>query len=729
MAEAELPITGYLDRLSARPGDALAAHVSVAAGGRYRVRLMRAISLDSNPQGPGRRFEDLSHLFDRSFEGRRQAIALGSYARIEPAPWRAAQAPRTWTALVWTGLPERAQAVLSDEGGEGARATLAIGAEGAEIALDGAGGGLRLATGRALAPRRWYRIWASAAADGHVRVGQTPLDGGEAIVADERTSGLSLPVGGAILIAAEDAAAPRRHFSGKIEAPAVLAAAVEAWADPRVLPAAGRVAVWDFASGIDTAAFRDTGPQACHGRLVNTPTRAMVGAAWSGREACWRHAPEDYAAIHFHADDLDDCRWAPDFDFIVPETLRSGSYLLHLTCDGGEDWLPFFVRPRPGGATAKIAFLASTFTYQAYANFARGNADAGYRARVAAWSAYPHIPNDFPIYGRSTYNVHDDGAGIAISSRRRPIINMRPGYISATDPIGSGTRHYVADHHLLAWLEDKGFTVDIVTDEDLDDEGVAALAPYRAVLTGSHPEYHTGRMLDALEAYKAQGGRLAYLGGNGFYWRIARDPARPHLIEIRRAEGGVRMWQAEAGEYYQMLDGQLGGLWRRNRRPPQQLVGVGFTAQGAYEATYYRRTAASWDDPRAAWIFAGINEEIIGDYGLNAGGAAGFELDRADPMLGTPEGTVILAQSEKHPASMEIVMEDLLAPGRTTTRETPDRLVHADMVYFETPQGGAVFSVGSITFCGSLWRNGFEGPVSQLLHNVVTRFGAESLNG
>jgi N,N-dimethylformamidase len=43
-------------------------------------------------------------------------------------------------------------------------------------------------------------------------------------------------------------------------------------------------------------------------------------------------------------------------------------------------------------------------------------------------------------------------------------------------------------------------------------------------------------------------------------------------------------------------------------------------------------------------------------------------------------------------------------------------------VYFNTPSGGAVFSVGSITFCGSLWRDGFEGPVSQLLENVVRRF-------
>src|SRR5690349_16855687 len=100
MTDAGLPITGYLDRLSARPGEPLVAYISVAAGGRYRARLKRAISVDANPKGPGRRFEDLSRLFDQSFDGRRQAIQIGSYAKIDPAPERDARASRTWTALV-----------------------------------------------------------------------------------------------------------------------------------------------------------------------------------------------------------------------------------------------------------------------------------------------------------------------------------------------------------------------------------------------------------------------------------------------------------------------------------------------------------------------------------------------------------------------------------------------------------------------------------------------------
>ena len=107
---------------------------------------------------------------------------------------------------------------------------------------------------------------------------------------------------------------------------------------------------------------------------------------------------------------------------------------MHLTCDEGADTIPFYVLPNRTGPFASVAFLASTFTYQAYANHARGNADAAYKARAAAWGASPYNPDDYPIYGRSTYNRHADNSGISISSRRRPILTMRPGFLTFDDP-------------------------------------------------------------------------------------------------------------------------------------------------------------------------------------------------------------------------------------------------------------------------------------------------------
>ena len=97
------------------------------------------------------------------------------------------------------------------------------------------------------------------------------------------------------------------------------------------------------------------------------------------------------------------------------------------------------------------------------------------------------------------------------------------------------------------------------------------------------------KALDALQAYLEGGGNLAYLGGNGFYWRVAHVSELPHVIELRRAEGGIRAWAAEPGEYYHALDGGYGGCGCETDAPAQKLVGVGFSSQGKFEATYYRK--------------------------------------------------------------------------------------------------------------------------------------------
>lgn len=48
--------------------------------------------------------------------------------------------------------------------------------------------------------------------------------------------------------------------------------------------------------------------------------------------------------------------------------------------------------------------------------------------------------------------------------------------------------------------------------------------------------------------------------------------------------------------------------------------------------------------------------------------------------------------------------------------------VKADMMFFETPNGGAVFSTGSIAYVSSLPCNGFDNNIATLTRNVVTRF-------
>jgi N,N-dimethylformamidase len=130
-------------------------------------------------------------------------------------------------------------------------------------------------------------------------------------------------------------------------------------------------------------------------------------------------------------------------------------------------------------------------------------------------------------------------------------------------------------------------------------------------------------------------------------------------------------------------------------------------------------------EPGVAWIFEGVDGEVIGDFGLSGGGAAGFELDRADRRLGTPPNTVVLARSEAHQDHFVAVPEELLSHVNTVTGEAPRDLIRAEIVYFETVAGGAVFATGSITFCGSLSHGGYDNSASRMLGNVVRRFAQD----
>ena len=712
-----LPLVGYVDRFSVAPGERIEFKVSGTASEPYTARLVRVICGDPNPAGPGIKEIDVPSELDGSYPSRQQAVHLGSYARIPESDHLNGLTRFTFAATIWPALLSGGrQAVLAKYDPEGRRgAALVVDHGGSAAVVIGDGDREHVVSvGKQLRERAWYRIYATYGADtGALTVGQTPLSSVHG-VDDEGSASTTVhgspatDTAAPLLIAAMGGDPASCHFNGKIESPEIVANGET-------------VLRIDFSREISSTRIVDVGPHELHGELVNMPARAMTGSNWTGAEMCWRHAPEQYGAIHFHADDIYDCAWETDFAFTVPDDMRSGVYAARLTCGEDEDMIPFFVRPARGTRQSNVCVLVPTFTYIVYGNNARNNTDDAYRQRAASWNARQSTPDDHPDYGVSTYNFHPDGSGVGYGSRLRPIITMRSGFITFPEARGSGLRHFAADTHLYDWLDAKGHEYDVVTDEDLDAEGVELIGDYDVVMTASHPEYHTARTLDALAAYTETGGRLMYMGGNGFYWRVALDPEHEGVVEIRRAETGIRAWAAEPGEYYNSFDGTYGGLWRRNGRPPQELVGVGFSAQGTFEGSYYRRQPDA-DDPRAAWIFEGVDDEVLGDFGLSGGGAAGFELDRVDHRLGTPLHALVLATSEGHSNNFVLVPEEILSHTRTWPLVPTAELIRADMAYFETPNGGAVFSVGSISFCGSLCHNGYDNNISRIVDNVLRRF-------
>ena len=720
-------IIGYVDRLSVAPGDALRCMVS-SRSTQFAASLLRLRHGDRNPDGPGVRETQVVSLVDGTYPGREQALRPGSFAVVRGGvllpqangfglalwvwPTRLAGRPQV-VARAWTAAACGYSLELDADG----RPVLELG--GPDKRID------RLVGAEPLALRSWYRLTVSVEGSTGRASLSCRAERSLGTVAWTVEAESRVPAAGNApftLAVALDEGRPSRHFNGKLESPALFARALtqrDAEALARGVPPwkldPPPIAAWDFARDPGGVRLHDVSG-AHDGELVNQPARAVTGHSWSGRALDFNHAPGEYAAAHFHDDDLEDAGWEPAFSFTVPEDIQSGFYAVRLTTGKGSDTLPFVVRPPAATAWWSVLLLAPTLTYRAYANeheswYERetGVVRPGYESRLSA--------EDEEIVRAgllSLYDRHSDGSGTTYVSLLRPQLTMRP---HLTMPVSGAPHGLAADLHLVDWLEQRGTSYDVVADEDLHEEGRSLLDRYAVVLTGSHPEYWTEQMLDALTAYVEDGGRLMYLGGNGFYWVTSITPDRPHLLEVRRGFAGTGPFRSEPGEAYHSSTGEPGGLWRFRGRAPQKLTGVGFAAMGHVGARAYERAAGL--DSRAAFVFDGVPDgEPIGSAGLCLGAAASLEVDRLDRELGTPPEAILLASATGFPNAYTPAGEDV-----TTAAEADSAaLVRADMVYVEHPSGGAVFSVGSIGWCGALSADGYTGAVARITGNVLDRF-------
>lgn len=747
-------LIGYTNKLSVTPDQSIDFKISTELDG-YEVTMVRLIHGDENPNGPGFKEEVIETTVNGKYPGRRQVAHGGSYLVVRDLEGLLS-GPKNMTLQAWicpsTPLKGEVQGLMSkwsvtDQVGYG----LMIG-PGGDLELwlgDGIGEIGRVNSGKVLQANQWCFVGATIDTDRQrIALYQQSLDGGPRDVSpvlEGSIHELGFAKNGALLLVAAaygehlEADRPVNQvvgqglYNGKIDSPRIFSRALRSGemtvlardVPPEEVGRHDLVAAWDFALDISTSRVTDTGPNQLHAVAVNMPARAVTGHLWSGQYFHCDQAPSEYGAIHFHEDDLEDAGWRTDFTLAVPAGLNSGIYAARLDADGQQDHIPFFVRPKKGSARASAVLLIPTMTYMAYANERMQSSP-----QLATLMKTRRQLNDDPLdrylsahpeLSASLYDHHVDGSGFFYSSRLRPITNLRPKYRKWAQ---GGPRYLAGELYLVDWLEHKQFEYDVITDEDLHAEGMDLLQPYRVVLTGRHPEYWTADMLTALDQYLIQAGRLMYLGGNGFYWVTSVSPEKPHVIEVRRGYSGSRTWESDPGECCHSTTGELGGLWRHRGKAPNKLVGVGCSAMGwGTTSPGYTRRPDSFDR-RAAFIFEGIgNNEIVGNFGLAMGGAAGDELDRSDGGLGTPRQALVVASSKGHSDHYQQVIEDInqLKSG-VVYGGSGNTDVRSDMVYFETGEQGQVFSVGSISWCGSLSHNQYDNNVSRITENVLRHF-------
>jgi N,N-dimethylformamidase len=714
-----MDIQAYFEDWSLKPGETARMAISTAHPS-VRATLVRLLSGPGAEPAVEGRTADLGKVLDVTLPGRLQTTAVGSYALL-PLPSQVAGEPTSIHCWIWPTVAERAapQAVWS------------LG----DVALVLREGGIELrakdaplvAIEAGVLGRHWYSV--SVTLDGkQASIDLKRLDGKvDALQSVSRQCAVTLS-GDMLTLAAAgvlETGAPVLPFNGKIDSPTLY----------RATPGAEQLAAWrrgrhaaetpwaawklgqDFADESIAPAFNGA-----PGRILNGGERGVTGRNWDGTSDSFLEKPDHYSALQFHDDDMVESGWTYDLAFKLPEALTSGVYAVRLEAGAGRNHFPLFVRP-PAGASAPILFLAPTNTYLAYAN--------DHLASLDFSSVMPHdkvVPADEQYLfehmepGRSCYDTHGDGTPVRYSSRRRPLFNVRPGF---PNWLTGSYRHFPVDMYIVEWLEHVGLDYHVATDEDLEREGRGLLDRYAAVITGSHPEYWTREGLDALDGYLKEGGRILYLGGNGFYWVTSRNAGKPWIIEVRRDNSGTRCWDAPHGERTHVATSEAGGIWRNRGRAPNKIVGVGFCSEGWSKGCGYQRSEVSYKAP-VAKLFEGVDEAVVGAYGHVLGGAVGDEVDRFDIALGSPEHAYVLGTSTGLGNEYQLVIEDMiLSLPDQGGAQRPDQ-VKADMVLFPIEGGGWVFSVGSITYGGALAWNGCDNDLSRLTANVLRAFAGKA---
>ena len=323
----------------------------------------------------------------------------------------------------------------------------------------------------------------------------------------------------------------------------------------------------------------------------------------------------------------------------------------------------------------------SSITWNAYNNF-------GGRSNYIHADQLPATPTvnarlELPRYNDPEFGTWNAEQYAPLSFDRPEPINHIPEDVQITDPIEGRAACHVAptEWRLLGWLEREGFDYDVYADTQLH-AGQLDLAAYRLLVLGPHPEYWSRDMYDSVKRWVVErGGRLVYLGGNGLNCEVSFPDPSTMIVQ----NGDARQLAAELQRYESRFGMHV--------ESEAHLLGVVYTESGVMTAAPYRVVKANH------WAFAGTGlaeGDAFGEASLHEripGGASGHETDKRSP---------------SSPAGVELLAKGL----------NPDE-GGAELVAFETPSGGAVFSAGSICWPSSLL---VDDAVSKITANVLRRF-------
>lgn len=373
---------------------------------------------------------------------------------------------------------------------------------------------------------------------------------------------------------------------------------------------------------------------------------------------------------------------------VSPE--RTGLYYIRARTPSGRafSW-PWIVAPAT--PQSPVAVLASTNTWNAYNNFGgRSNyINADHLPARPTVNARQDLDRYHDLTPFSTWKAKDDEFLPLSFDRPEPNNHMFDDG-EVTDPVQGRVQcgQAPAEWRLYGWLEREGFSYDLYAEAQLHD-GTLNLSAYKVLILAVHPEYWSREMYLKVKSWVfQQGGRLMYLGGNGLNCEVVFQPDGS-----LRCLSHLRSLHGEMGGYSDDGTIEYESRMHRTLESEANLLGVVCTSAGIMTAAPYQVL-----EPEH-WIFEGTalrKGDLFGQNTLHErvpGGASGHETDKRS--ASSPANTLLLAKGTN-----------------------PDE-GGSEITYHEPCSGGAVFSVGSITWVSALF---CDSAVSTITRNVLQRF-------
>ena len=269
-----VPIVGYSDKLSGRPGDRISFMVSSEHKGDFTAQLFRSVNADPNPKGQGIVEYACDDFFPKqSFSSRKQKFEPGSYGITEQPLKMTVDDNVRFSVVIFPTLKTSHPQTLIEFG----QFCLTLDPEGhVSFSL----GSKIVTTVDAISIRCWHRVEAQISTTGLMSIELINLSNSTnskpTVIQIDLEPDLNEQAH--VIIAAKRVGGSAKNcFNGKIEHP-------EICADGQI------IAFWDFSENIPSLAV--TGVECPDLTLVNAPTRAVTGAMWDASEMNWQHKPQ-----------------------------------------------------------------------------------------------------------------------------------------------------------------------------------------------------------------------------------------------------------------------------------------------------------------------------------------------------------------------------------------------------------------------------------------------------